>query len=389
MDGIKIIPDGDYLLSINNSFINTDTLKMKGKIVIIFIAISIFANIKSNAQTMMDTLHCPYDCCRPDGHAPLGIMTDHVHGKGQWTIDYTYMNTTMKGNLMGTKSVDDNTIFKTFAMAPDKMTMEMHMFMLMYSITDNLTVMGVMNYISNNMVMSMDSFALNSMRDMPGMVGSTVNNASMNTTTSGMGDAKLYALYKIMDINRQRLIIGAGLSIPTGSITERGSTLIGVNQILPYCMQLGSGTYDFMPSINYIGQSQYWSYGGVLNATIRTNTNTEGYSLGNQYSATAWLAYKFCHLMSASMRIEGVNTSGINGYDPNIERLSPNDPSSNTSDYGGKAVNAYIGLNFYKDKCSFKGLRLELEYGIPVYQNLNGTQMSLQRTFLAGCLYAF
>ncbi|NBD18196.1 MAG: hypothetical protein GVY04_19270 [Cyanobacteria bacterium] len=28
---------------------------------------------------------------RPDGHAPIGVMGDHVHGQGEWMLSYRYM----------------------------------------------------------------------------------------------------------------------------------------------------------------------------------------------------------------------------------------------------------------------------------------------------------
>ena len=360
------------------------------KISLIIVLLTCFAEIKSFAQ-IADTIHCPYDCCHPDGQAPLGIMTDHVHGKNQWTVSYSYMNMMMKGNLMGTQKVDDSEILKDYAMVPDKMTMQMHILMLMYGISDKLTVMGMVNYISNSMSMNMTTDAMTMMMNMPGMdmTSITLMNESMKSKSSGIGDASIYGLYKLMDKNRQRFIVSAGLGIPTGSIKESGTTMLGVNTRLAYPMQLGSGTFNFLPGITYVGQGCRLSYGGVVNANIKTNTNSEGYSWGNQYDASGWIAYKFHHLFSTSFRLEGVSSDKISGYDANIYPLSVNDPNANTNNFGGQRVNAYVGLNFYKDKCTFKGLRFLLEYGIPVYQNLYGPQMSLQGSFLAGCQYSF
>jgi hypothetical protein len=365
------------------------TLNMK-KISLMIIIITCIAGVRSYGQ-MTDTIHCPYDCCRPDGHAPLGIMTDHVHGRNQWTVSYSYMNMMMKGNRIGTRKADDSEILKDYAMAPSEMTMQMQMVMVMYGITNKITVMGMVNYVSNTMSMNMTMDAMTTMQNMPGMDATSIAlmNESMQSKSSGIGDASVYGLYKLMDANGQRFIVSAGVGIPTGSIKESGTTMLGVNTRLSYLMQLGTGTFNFLPGITYVGQGCRFSYGGVINGNIKTNTNSEGYSWGNEYDISSWIAYKFHHLLSTSFRLEGVSTDKISGYDANIYPLYKNDPNANTENFGGQRVNAYLGLNFYKDKCSFKGLRFLVEYGIPVYQNLNGAQMSLQGTLIAGCQYTF
>ncbi len=361
------------------------------KVLKLLVAIYCLYGSKSYAETL-DTSCVPFDCCRPDGHAPLGIMTDHIHGKGQWTVSYTYMNMMMQGNVIGTSKIDDSKIYQDYMMAPDKMIMQMHMVMAMYGITDRLTVMGMFSYIQNSMSMNMTPNT-SMMMNMPGMNMGTMSpdqmNAMMNTKTSGLGDTKLYGLYKIIDKNRQRIILSAGLSIPTGSITEKGTTLLGDNQILAYPMQIGTGTYNLMPGITYVGQKYFFSWGGTTNANIKMGTNSEGYAWGNEYNVSGWVSYKWCRWISNSIRLEGSSTDQMSGYDKNIALLMNNDPNSNANNYGGQRANAYLGMNFYKDKCSLKGGRLSIEYGIPIYQNLNGPQMSLKSSLMAGWLHTF
>ncbi|HEU4716893.1 MAG TPA: hypothetical protein VFU15_03630, partial [Bacteroidia bacterium] len=123
-----------------------------------------------------------YDCCRPDGHAPLGVMTTHIHAKGQWSFLYSYMYMDMRGNRKGTSKLSDDDIFATYAMAGDKMSMQMHMLMIMYGISNRITVMGMLNYYQNNMSMSMLPMAM----DMPGMTMASYNMPT-SMKTSGLG----------------------------------------------------------------------------------------------------------------------------------------------------------------------------------------------------------
>ena len=52
-------------------------------------------------------------------------------------------------------------------------------------------------------------------------------------------------------------------------------------------------------------------------------------------------------------------------------------------------MNVYLGVNFYMMKPVLEHFRIMAEYGMPVYQNLNGTQMALKANLLAGLQYSF
>src|ERR1700752_3529887 len=95
---------------------------------IFFILFVSFYNLNLKAQTNDTTSNqnC-FNCCRPDAYAPFGLMmTDHVHPKGEISFAYYYMNMQMQGNMSGTKVVNDNEVFKSYAMSPAKMQMQMH-----------------------------------------------------------------------------------------------------------------------------------------------------------------------------------------------------------------------------------------------------------------------
>ena len=48
----------------------------------------------------------PWTAARPDGHAPISVMGDHMHAMGEWMVSYRYMTMDMKGLL---KDRDDVT----------------------------------------------------------------------------------------------------------------------------------------------------------------------------------------------------------------------------------------------------------------------------------------
>ncbi|MEQ8937882.1 MAG: hypothetical protein RLT30_04205, partial [Gammaproteobacteria bacterium] len=48
-----------------------------------------------------------------DSHAPIGVMGDHMHSKGEWMLSYRYMYMEMAGNRIGENSVTPETIATT------------------------------------------------------------------------------------------------------------------------------------------------------------------------------------------------------------------------------------------------------------------------------------
>ena len=97
--------------------------------------------------------------------APISIMGDHLHPKGEWMVSYRFMRMAMDGNRIGTDSVSAEEIATTVAnrfsgvagqpptlrVVPTEMRMDMHMFGAMYGVTDWLTLMGMAMYKDNEM----------------------------------------------------------------------------------------------------------------------------------------------------------------------------------------------------------------------------------------------
>jgi hypothetical protein len=329
---------------------------------------------------------CAGQCCCAASYTPIGIMTDHLHPKGDWAFSYSMMQMSMKGNLSGTQNLNAEALLANYLMAPSRMTMQMHMLMGMYGLSHKLTLMGMLNYTRNDM--SMDMVPMDRMMmNMPGM------NMSMNMPStcrsSGLGDTKLWALYQLFRSGKQRIVVATGLSIPTGSTAVTGTTLLGENTRLPYMMQLGTGTWDLLPAVTYTGSHNRLFWGANLEGSLPLGTNSRGYAWGPQVKSSAWLSYKCLSWAAASIRAEGTVSGRINGYDQEIAVLSSNDASTDASHTGGQRVQLYLGLHIKPLETILPGAIVQVEFGLPVYQNLNGPQMRLQNTVQAACMYAF
>jgi hypothetical protein len=306
---------------------------------------------------------------RPDGHAPIAVMGDHVHEAGEWMLSYRYMRMHMDGNRDGTHRVSEAEVLAnpSFMITPTEMDMEMHMFGVMRAFSDNFTLMAMIPYIKN----SMDHLTM--------MCG------RFSTESEGIGDLKVSGLIKLRSWKRQQIHLNAGLSLPTGSTDERDTTPMG-NVILPYPMQLGSGTVDVRPGITYLGQSDDWSWGAQVLATARVGRNGDDYSLGDRGELSVWGARKWSDSFSTSLRLNGTAWGNIDGRD---SRIGAPVPTADPRLRCGERVDALIGLNYYFRNGKLKGHRIALEYGLPIHQDLDGPQLEVDNTFTVGWQYAF
>jgi hypothetical protein len=353
----------------------------------VLLLVALLQTFVVNSAERRDSTKCSFSCCRPDAFAPAGIMTDHVHCKGNFSIAYSYMNMTMQGNQIGTRVVNDATIFNNYMMATNRMNMQMHMLMPMYGVTSRFTLMAMLSYNVNTM--SMHMMPVQSMMNMPGMTMTDYNSMPTKMNSSGLGDTKIYALYNVLPTCNHRLVAGLGLSLPTGNINAKGVTMQSNNDVLPYCMQLGTGTYNLLPSIVYVGQNTHLSWGAALNANIKLGTNANNYCLGNEYSVSPWLAYQFVRWISVSARAEYYSVGKLYGYDAVLNQSSQNDATANTGNYGGQKASGYVGVNLYAPANILKGSRLFLEHGIPFYQNTIGLQSTAKASITARLQFNF
>lgn len=322
----------------------------------------------------------------PDSHAPVGVMGDHTHSKGEWMISYRFMSMDMEDNLQGDDSISPEQIASTIAnpfagpptlrVVPLQMTTQMHMLGMMYAPSDTLTLMAMLNYIDKEM-------------DHLTFMGPTGTNrlGTFTTQTSGIGDTKVAALWSLVNHHDYKWHLNIGMSLPTGSIDESDDVLTPMNTRptlrTPYAMQLGSGTYDFEPGITYTGNnSNKLGWGAQYRATIRLSENDEDYTLGDIHKLTGWGSYRFADWISGSLRLTFRDQDSIDGRDITIAAPVQ---TANPDNYGGERIDLGFGVNL----AAQSGHRVAFEYEVPIQQDLNGVQMEMQSMWTLGYQYAF
>jgi nitrous oxide reductase accessory protein NosL len=298
----------------------------------------------------------------------------HTHPAGMWMVGYRYMHTDMGGLRAGTANVPVTDVIPMkgtrygYMMAPTGMTMDMHMLMVMYGLTDRLTLMGMVNYQDNAMDMLMNMGMGKGNRPEPTM------------RTSGLGDTELRGIYRITD----HLVGSLGIGIPTGNITQEFTTM-GMKFRAPYDMQLGSGTVDIKPALtcNVLSDDAAWNWGGQVAYTNHLGRNDAGYSLGDTVKVTGWLQ-RALGPASVWLRLAYGNTGRIKGRDGEIQKLldpvmGASTPDADPGNYGGQRLDGLVGVSYARGPVS-----VGVEGGVPLYQDLNGLQLETNWFLTAG-----
>lgn len=324
-------------------------------------------------------------------HAPAGVMYSHMlDTPGEFMVGYRYMFSRQAGStLHGTQAVSDLAIVNNACagrpcqLTADYMNMHMHMLDIMYAPT------GWLNLMLMPMFMDMDM----NLRKLegappldPDLVGGHIHAAKgSGHETGGIGDTRMFALVKLFDFPTHHLHIGLGVSAPTGAVdikvegqeVNENSPDFGDPLFIHYGMQLGSGTWDFLPSLTYTGALDRWSWGGQLNGIVRMESeNSSGYALGDMFQATAWGSYSLFNWLSASIRgvytLQGSIEGQFNGPSPGSA------PVDYPNNYGGRYWDVGFGLNAFVPSGTLEGNQLSIEWLQPIEDDVNGFQLERQ-----------
>ena len=290
------------------------------------------------------------------------VLGGHVHNQGEWMPMLHVMRMEMDGMRDGTDDLSTGEVVappSPFLVTPVEMTMDMAMAGLMYAPTDVWTVMVMVPLLQNS------------------MRHRTRAGGEFTTRSEGVGDVELSALAVVWESESSDLILGAGVSLPTGSIDEKDQTPMGRTR-LPYPMQLGSGTYDLVPGATYLSEHGTWAWGAQAKAVIRLGENDNDYRLGNRIQGTAWVDRKWTDALSTSVRAVGHSVGNIVGSDPAVTPPAgtPIVPTADPDRQGKDRIDLALGFQYYNERTA--GHRIALEVGTPVVENLDGPQLSTE-----------
>jgi len=360
-------------------------------------------NLSSLGRALADGRHADHAHHHHGQHAssPSGVMSSHMLKEGETMLGYRYQWSRMAGDtLHGTEVATDKSIRRNGCTAgftgycrltPTEMNMGMHMLMLMYAPTDGITLMLMPQF----MDMSMN------LRMLDGVSYLATEDHLHIHETGGIGDTGMYALVRLLDVGSHHAHLSLGVTAPTGDVDIHLRRMHqGDEGLIHYGMQLGSGTWDFLPSVTYTGSDGAWSWGAQMNGAMRLeDRNPSGYALGNMFQATAWGSYKLQSWLSVSLRgvytyqdqIVGqfnptpgvVNGKVVDDVNPGSKNHYSTGPMDYPGNYGGRYWDVGFGLNAVIPSGGLKGHQFGVEWLQPVEDDVNGYQLQREGALFA------
>lgn len=322
---------------------------------------------------------------------PAGVMFGHMLDKpGDFMAGYRFMYQWTGSSMMhGTHKVNDQTIVdqgcnsESCRFTPTFMDMRMHMVDLMYAPTHWLNVMLMPTF----MDMDMNLRRLNGAP--PPTPSVHEHTGAAGHETGAVGDTYFSSLIKLLDIPGHRVHANLGFSAPTGKVDIELRRIAKIDGgLIHFGMQLGSGTWDFTPSLTYAGEHSRWSWGTQLSGIKRLEAqNKSGYRLGDQFQATTWGGYDLTHWLTATVRGAYTWQDAIHrDFNQFNARIGPMDFPSN---YGGQFFDMGFGVNAQIPRGRFAGNRFGVEWLQPVRNDFNGYQLNRQGMLSATWSYQF
>ncbi len=259
----------------------------------------------------------------------------------------------------------------------------MHMINIMYAPTDWLNLMLMPKFVEMDM-------NLRELTGRPDPVFDVHEHSGIGGhATGGIGDTTISSLIKLFDQPGHHVHLGLGISAPTGDVDLKFRRIARQEaSIVHFAMQLGSGTWDFLPSLTYTGELDNWSWGAQISSTLRLeDRNESGYRLGNSLQTTAWGGYKITNWLSTSVRgIYSVQGSIKGDFNKFSSRAGPMDFPAN---HGGRFWDVGLGLTASIPGGEFAGNTLSFEWLQPIQDDVNGYQIEREGALTASWNYAF
>jgi hypothetical protein len=337
--------------------------------------------------------HMPDSTVKHEHPLPAGIMFAHaMRNAGDMMLGYVYDRVASASYLQrGSKRAADSDVVgggcsavNSCRLAPDGMVMSMSMLDVGYAVSADLSLMLMAQFMDMNMTL----------RDLegrpPSVPGAHEHKNLRGHTTGGFGDTIAGGVYRLSSGAHGEWLLGLGVSIPTGSVTETMRRMFREDGgLMHFDMQTGSGTWDLLPSLTYLGGNhRALSWGAQVSGSYPLgNRNESGYRLGDVIWVNTWGAYALNSWISATGRLSYTDQKAIEGdFDSYNARLGPMDYPENS---GGRFLDAGLGLRLSVPAGEYAGHSFALEWLEPVSQDVNGFQLPRSGTLIAAWRYMF
>lgn len=321
------------------------------------------------------------------GHAPIGVMADHIHKKGESMISLRTSYMKMRGNSLEGNSISDGEILNIdnphsnspskLSIIPIEMSMKMLMLGGMYAPSDDVTLMFMTMFLDKSMNLN-TYHAMNRNK-----IG------SFNSSTSDFSNVSFSALVSIEEQDKSRWHAEIGLKFSVGDNNVKGKALTPMNTymetISPYGMQSGDDSITLVVSFtNLYSLSDKHTFGNQIR--FLRNISSKGWFYGDKTYLDSWYQYSVNRRFSISSRVRLNHQQEISGFDSSINAPVQ---TSIISNYGGFTSNIGIGFNFLTNIFGGSEDRLALEIINPIINEKNGLQMKDSSKLIFGYQKSF
>ena len=313
-------------------------------------ATAFFALVALPAQGQEAELQWSWD--RPDARPSSAVTAERILGAGQVELRYRFGQMQYGDVRFGTEILDFLDVTDVYLGAPLSRTNNAHMFTLGYGLTDWITLQGTVGWLDRT-------------RDFAGEVGPDLVVVSNNS--SGLSDVEAAALVEIYDRKGvQAHLIGA-VEIPLGSIEKVGPDLAGTNRLLPYTMQLGTGSFSAVPGAVAMIQNEHATLGAQVKARFRLYDNSRDYRVGDEFEGNLWANYMLNDNFAITTGARFLSFGGIQGQDSGMNPLA--DPEQDALFSGGTRLDIPVGINIRMTEGLLAGTDFNFEFVWPTYEN--------------------
>jgi hypothetical protein len=312
----------------------------------------------------------------PPPPAPLGVFGADMPPAGKLVVSIIPQFANLSHTLKGTRRVSSEEVVATtpwfghptakLRLVPQNVSVAAQTLALAYGITKDWSVVITGGLIERNL----------DMLTFRGAAGVTRLGLSY-TGTAGLADFTASTIYRIYQDPIHRVQLNLGMSFPTGSTHNSFRLLLpdgsyGTSRAF-YALQPGVGTFDVQPGVVYAGHIDKWSWGLAYRGRFPLAANPEGYLWGDLHEFNGWAGYSWIKGLTTTFRVSASTQGQIRGLDPMIRGKAQ---AANPEFYGGQRVELWGGATISGAFIGQDALTIALEAGIPVYQNLNGPQLS-------------
>ncbi len=329
-------------------------------------------------------------CCgKCGGNMPMNVPGGGIPETHELRVKLQPMTMRMAGLRSGSGDTDINSVLGMpvmmgkatgkFMAAPESMTMNMLNLAVGYSFTDDFFAGLMAMYIDNKMPMKFSS-----------MMTKTAGTGGFTMKSKGYADTMLMAKYRLYAddglIPSRELSLFGGLSAPTGSIDKRNTThplTMRQKELLPYAMQLGSGTWDPSFGILYQRSTSPWWWGVDARYTARFGHNKRGYRLGNRTQVDGYLMYQphYAFVLYGELngdwqaRIHGEMDEAVSGASGHATQGSASSPYMtplwDPANSGKSRLFTTLGAQWQPVPLQIVDVGVQL----PLWQRMNGLQL--------------